>query len=177
VVDAANHDSDVSPEGPPAGTFGERLRLLRLTAALTQADAARLVTVTERTWIRWEAGQAAPAASKQTEVLERLDATSNGLYFEKHKGWLFRVTIERGPKVVGIRKKFKLGTRDLAEALRHRALVLSTLRRLGLTVKPRPQRRKGFGVSHRAREQRAVEVGAERVSAGYVVPPDNVDAS
>lgn len=64
------------------------------------------------------------------------------LTFERHKGWTLRVTIQRGQKVVGKRLKFYLKTRELAEAEKARELVLATLRRLGLTVKLRHQRKK-----------------------------------
>jgi len=65
------------------------------------------------------------------------------LTYERHKGWVLRVTIQRGQKVVGKRLKFYLKTRELAEAEKARELVLATLRRLGLTVKLRHQKKKG----------------------------------
>jgi hypothetical protein len=71
------------------------------------------------------------------------------LQWEKHKGWVLRVTVTLNPKEVGKRLKFRLLTRDKAEATERRKLVLAVLRTLGLTVKLRVQRRKGWGVSHR----------------------------
>lgn len=73
------------------------------------------------------------------------EASSAGhhLTFERHKGWTLRVTVQIGKKIVGKRLKFYLKTRILSEAEKNRELVLSTLRKLGLTVKLRHQKKKG----------------------------------
>ena len=50
-------------------TFGEKLRALRLSKKLTQAELASSLRVTSRTLINYELGKCMP---KQTEVLARI---------------------------------------------------------------------------------------------------------
>ena len=50
-------------------TFGEKLRALRLSKKLTQAELAASLRVTSRTLINYELGKCMP---KQTEVLARI---------------------------------------------------------------------------------------------------------
>ena len=50
-------------------TFGEKLRALRLSKKLTQAELAASLRVTSRTLINYELGNCMP---KQTEVLARI---------------------------------------------------------------------------------------------------------
>jgi transcriptional regulator with XRE-family HTH domain len=139
-------------EGLEKIPFAECVRKQRVAVGLTQASAARLVPVSCITLKRWEAGKTVPVAAVQREVMRVLGgdaartscpgkrklaalATSHHLHFEKHKGWIFRPTVDRGPKVVGKRLKFRLGTRDLEKAKERREVVLGTLRGLGLKVK------------------------------------------
>lgn len=63
------------------------------------------------------------------------------LYYDRTKGWMLRVTVTMGKKVIGKRLKFRLHTRDAGEAGKARDLVLATLKRLGLTVRLRMQGR------------------------------------
>ncbi|MCW1926542.1 hypothetical protein OKA05_28580 [Luteolibacter arcticus] len=62
------------------------------------------------------------------------------LHYDRYKGWILRVTVQVGTKVIGKRLKFRLRTHDLAEAQKARELVIGVLRRLGLTVRVRMQR-------------------------------------
>jgi transcriptional regulator with XRE-family HTH domain len=148
--------------------FAEAVRKQRVATGLTQETAARLVPVSCITLKRWETGKTVPVVAVQREVLAVLGgdqartscpgkrklaalAKSHHLHWEKHKGWVLRVTVDVVTKEVGKRLRFRLGTRDLQEAIRNRTLVLGTLRKLGLKVRPRQQRKHGLGVSHRAK--------------------------
>ena len=71
------------------------------------------------------------------------------LYYDRVKGWVLRVTVGLGKNVIGKRLKFYLRTRDLAEAEKARAWVLTTLRKLGLTVKGCVQSKEGEGTRGR----------------------------
>jgi hypothetical protein len=106
---------------------------------------------------RWEQGDSIPAELQQAAVLIALErsmhpppkrkldalAESHHLYWEKHKGWMLRLTIDVGAKVIGKRVKVRLRTLVLDEAKQRRELVIASFRTLGLTVRPRVQRRRG----------------------------------
>lgn len=150
---AAGYQGDTFREAPAEKiSFAESVRKQRLAVGLTQGNAAKLVPVSCITFKRWEAGRTVPVEAVQREVMKVLGGEqarkscpgkrklaalvkSHHLHWEKHKGWMLRVTVDLGPKVVGKRVKFRLGTKDLEEALKSRELVLSTLRKLGLTLK------------------------------------------
>ncbi|MEK7951654.1 hypothetical protein [Luteolibacter soli] len=78
------------------------------------------------------------------------------LDYDRTKGWMLRVTVEVGKKVIGKRLKFRLRTRDAAEAERARDLVLATLKRLGLRVRLRMQGRQGAGLKRGGSEGRVI---------------------
>ncbi|MCW1887695.1 helix-turn-helix domain-containing protein [Luteolibacter flavescens] len=149
-------------------SFAETLAAKRKSRRLTQDMAAQMVPVDVSTWWRWETGKIVPSVLVQRAVLKMLEpssapasglgrrqrmalSNSHHLHWEKHKGWVLRLTISRGSKVIGKRMKFHLATKDLDTALKARTLVLATLRKLGLTVQPRRQRKQGKGESHRAK--------------------------
>lgn len=138
-------------------SFAESLAAARKERGHTQAQAAKLVPVSRRTWARWESGDVTPSEAIQARALHALTARheppgprrqaalqrSHHLYWEKHKGWFFRPTINVGKRVVGKRRKFRLYTNDLAKAMDGRRLVLATLKRLGLSVADRAQKATG----------------------------------
>jgi DNA-binding transcriptional regulator YiaG len=135
-------------------SFSGTIEKQRKARRLTQKQAARLVPTTERTWRAWESGDTVPSRAIQRHVLNLLDMTgeppgprkmaalqrSHHLYFEQHKGWFLRVTINVGAKVVGKRRKFRLYTKDETEARNRRLVVIGALRGLGLTFAERIQK-------------------------------------
>jgi len=62
------------------------------------------------------------------------------LHYDPQKGWVLRCTFNRGPKLVGLRKKTVLGTRDQEEARQRTNLLLREWTKLGLKVTLRLQR-------------------------------------
>ncbi len=137
--------------------FRESFAALRKTLGLDQKTAAELVQVAERTVRRWESGTAEPPEIVQRTALDalrrgrkapskrRLDALakSHHLHWEEHKGWMLRLTINVGSKIVGKRVKVRLRTYALEEAKKRRELVIASYRTLGIKVQPRVQRRGG----------------------------------
>lgn len=76
------------------------------------------------------------------------------LYFERHKGWMMRVTVQIGKKVVGKRIKFALKTRDREEAEKRRDVMILGLKRLGLTVRVRLQKKWSTGATRKTLNKR-----------------------
>ncbi len=79
------------------------------------------------------------------------------LYYEHDRGWMLRVTVDLGARVVGKRMKFRLGTHSLDEAGRGRELVVRILRQLGLTVRLRGKAGRGGALPGEISEQVARE--------------------
>jgi hypothetical protein len=65
----------------------------------------------------------------------------HGLTFDKLKGYLLRVTISRGRKVVGRRIPIWLHTKDIEIAKLKRDAVVDGYRKIGMVVVQRAQRR------------------------------------
>jgi len=68
------------------------------------------------------------AAASVSDPDHHLRRKTNGYY-------QLRVTIDRGPKVVGERMNFGLGTRTAEEARYRRDMILNVLKKAGLVVK------------------------------------------
>ena len=129
--------------------FRRNIERQRVRSGLTQQEAAKLVQVTERTWRRWESGDVVPSIRTQARVFRALEPKrpsprrradlerSHHLYWEKHKGWFLRVTIQLRAKEIGKRIKVRLYTHDEKTAKERREVVLAAYRKLGLKVTAR----------------------------------------
>lgn len=138
-------------------SFSELIEVQRRMRGLTQQQAADLVPISVSTWERWISGKVVPSKAVQRAALLAIEGAtaapskrklaavqrSHHLFWEKHKGWILRVTIDRGSKMKGTRVKFYLNTHVMEHALERRSVVLMTCRRLGLKIKPRIQKRHG----------------------------------
>lgn len=141
---------------PENGPFCESLAALRRAFGMNQMKAAELVQVTDRTIRLWESGTVTPAEIVQKGALaalrhgrnppskRRLDALARNhhLHWEEHKGWMLRLTINVGSKIVGKRVKIRLRTFVLDDAKKRRELVIASYRTLGIKVNPRIQKPK-----------------------------------
>lgn len=135
-------------------SFGENIEKQRIAVGLTQAEAAKLVPISARTWRRWETDDVTPPLRTQAAAFKVLDKAapepskkrkaklrkSHHLYWEKHKGWFTRVTISMGTKVVGKRVKIRLYTKDETTAIERRPVVIAAYKKLGLVVVTRLQK-------------------------------------
>ena len=133
--------------------FRRNIAKQRVAVGLTQQEAAKLVQVTERTWRRWESGDVVPPIRTQARVFQALEPKrgptprrrtelerTHHLYWEKHKGWFLRLTLELRPKEKGKRVKARLYTHDEDEAIERRTVVMSAYRKLGLKFQTRIHR-------------------------------------
>lgn len=138
-----------------AEEFAETLRDLRKRRGYSQQVAADIVGTTRRSFVWWEMGRA-PDAAKRSGVLRILResqqppspaklkamADTHHIYWEAERGWTVRYTLELHKKQVGTRRKTRLRTHDLDEALKRRDLVISVFTNLGFTIAKKRQKRR-----------------------------------
>ena len=155
VYGANPHDAGFGDTSSEKLSFSELIEVQRRMRGLTQQQAADLVPISVSTWERWISGKVIPSKAVQRAALLSIEGAtatpskrklaalkrSHHLFWEKHKGWILRVTIDRGKRIEGTRVKFYLKTHVMEQALERRSVVLMTCRRLGLKIKPRIQKR------------------------------------
>lgn len=145
-----------SGSGEKETPFAESLAAVRKERELTIFEIAEKTRHTTRTVERWLAGSTLPEVTVRNQVLAILsdpDAEPSArtkrraeefhhLSWDKTKGWEMRITFVHGKKLVGIRKREKLRTRNLDEAIRRRDLLVKFARSFGLTIADRRQKKR-----------------------------------
>lgn len=135
-------------------SFAQTLAALRDSRELTIFEIAEKVRKTKRTVDYWLAGTVVPDVATRQQVIAVLSdpcdtpsavtrkrvAASHHLIWDKQKGWEMRVTVEISKKVVGKRLRERLKTRNLAEAIARRDLIVANMKQLGLHIVDRRQK-------------------------------------
>lgn len=142
--------------------FGCTFRKVRESMGFGQAEAAAVLGLTERTVQYWESGSVIPPDLTAMGAINRLRDSkrppgpakrealkkSHHLFWEEQRGWTLRFTLERDRKMIGQRMKFRLKTHRLDEAIERRDLIVGMIRKFGLKISDRRQRRKANDQIH-----------------------------
>lgn len=135
-------------------TFLQLIKNLRDVDGYTVREMAEISRSPQRTIDDWITGKATPCVMRQKEFAASFDSPltplsvrklkEHNLTWDKSKSrWMLRITVDLGKKLVGKRVVIRLKTKNARIAMDHREAILAGYRELGLTVRPRLQKRKG----------------------------------
>lgn len=133
----------------------EILKILRKEIGYTYGEIAAVLAVHPETVKSWLYGRHIPNESTRFRIIEtftnpklkpasktlRLVKNTHHMHWEQERGWTVRFTITLNKKLIGQRRKIRLRTHNLEEALKRRDIALDCYKNLGFEIANRIQRR------------------------------------
>ncbi|MBB5351369.1 hypothetical protein HNR46_001605 [Haloferula luteola] len=125
-------ESRLRTSGDPVLCLSEIIKL----TGVAISRAAEICGFEESTFRKWFSGRRSPAKATVLAAIHSLESSDymrirlEEVHHIKRKPsglYQMRATIDRGPKLVGVRITQGLGTRDLREALERRDLIIAAL--------------------------------------------------